>query len=421
MRLLLIAYEFPPIESAQALRWAYLARELVANGHELHVLTVRLPSMPESRFETGATVHRVFAGPFVGWSSRLRSLLAGPSPQATSAPPSGPGLAERLYRQLRRVLDFLLFPDLRSEWLPFAGSAGRRLLSSMHFDLLLASHEPGVDLLLGLRFARRFSLPLICDLGDPVLAPYTPRWRRALHLKLERAVLQGSRSLLVTNAATAELLRERHGTDGSRFLVLSQGFDAGVACDAPASARSGARPLTLFYSGSLYRGMRSAASVFDALSRVEGVELTVAGDLGEEGLPDNVPVRFLGRLSHAEVLQWQRRSDVLLNIGNAGTVQVPGKLFEYFGACRPILHVASDPTDACSNLVLSLRRGLCASSDPDQLVAALRSLRQLKLDGTLESRFDLSLGAVDAFSWKRLGSTLSRHCRDVANGAGHAA
>src|SRR5690606_37156346 len=33
MRVLLIAYEFPPSPSPQSLRWAYLSRELVALGH----------------------------------------------------------------------------------------------------------------------------------------------------------------------------------------------------------------------------------------------------------------------------------------------------------------------------------------------------------------------------------------------------
>lgn len=51
MRFLLIAYEFPPSPSPQSLRWAYLARELVARGHRVKVLTIHLggetPGLPE--------------------------------------------------------------------------------------------------------------------------------------------------------------------------------------------------------------------------------------------------------------------------------------------------------------------------------------------------------------------------------------
>ena len=38
LRILLIAYEFPPSPSPQSLRWAYLANRLVAAGHDVHVL-----------------------------------------------------------------------------------------------------------------------------------------------------------------------------------------------------------------------------------------------------------------------------------------------------------------------------------------------------------------------------------------------
>ena len=64
MRLLLIAYEFPPSPSPQSLRWTYLVRELALQGHEVHVLTADLggttpglPPLPDS-----VRVHRTFPG-----------------------------------------------------------------------------------------------------------------------------------------------------------------------------------------------------------------------------------------------------------------------------------------------------------------------------------------------------------------------
>ena len=79
MRLLLIAYEFPPSPSPQSLRWAYFARELDALGHEVHVLapdfggeTPGLPVLPR-----GVVVHRCFAGPFRG-RRRLPARPCGP-------------------------------------------------------------------------------------------------------------------------------------------------------------------------------------------------------------------------------------------------------------------------------------------------------------------------------------------------------
>ena len=66
MRILLVAYDFPPIPSPQALRWAYLVRELALAGHDVHVLAPdvmgygvgQLPELPAS-----VVVHRSSAGP----------------------------------------------------------------------------------------------------------------------------------------------------------------------------------------------------------------------------------------------------------------------------------------------------------------------------------------------------------------------
>lgn len=421
MRILLIAYEFPPIEAAQALRWAYLSRELLVHGHEVHVLTVGLPSLPKSSFCSDLSVHRTFAGPFVGGSSWLRARFRTSDRRSPGASQKRPSLIEHAYHRLRRMLDWLLFPDVRIEWLPFAARKARHLVLSNRFDLIISSHEPGVDLLLGLWLKRRFDLPLVCDLGDPVLAPYTPSWRRLLHLKLERSVSEAARSVLVTNAQTAALLTERHGIPESRFMILSQGFNAAAPETKVEACPSECMPLRLFFSGSLYRSLRSGAPVFKALASMDGVELILAGNLGEESLPDCNNILFLGQLSHAEVLRRQKCADVLLNIGNISTVQIPGKLFEYFGAARPILHVMGDSDDPCADLILALRRGLCVESDPERIRDALIKLKHLKSAGLLDSTFDLNPEAVAQYSWDELGRKLSCHLESLIWGVKSAA
>src|SRR5690554_1092083 len=68
MRILIVAYDFPPTRSPRALRWRYLVRELALLGHDVHVLVpdlgdhgVEFPQVPGR-----VVVHRSFPGPF-GW------------------------------------------------------------------------------------------------------------------------------------------------------------------------------------------------------------------------------------------------------------------------------------------------------------------------------------------------------------------
>ncbi|MDP1166110.1 hypothetical protein, partial [Klebsiella pneumoniae] len=50
-------------------------------------------------------------------------------------------------------------------------------------------------------------------------------------------------------------------------------------------------------------------------------------------------VEFAGKKSHFECLELQRKADVLVNIGNVQSYQIPGKIYEYLGAEKAILHI----------------------------------------------------------------------------------
>jgi hypothetical protein len=53
MRILLIAYDYPPLSSPQAIRWYYLSRELARRGVELHVLVSCICSIPDAFTHSG--------------------------------------------------------------------------------------------------------------------------------------------------------------------------------------------------------------------------------------------------------------------------------------------------------------------------------------------------------------------------------
>src|SRR5690606_12288415 len=99
---------------------------------------------------------------------------------------------------------------------------------------------------------RGSGLPWVVDLGDPVLAAYTPRRWRARSLRLERAVFRHARHVIVTNTRALEEMRSRHGDD-TPMSVITQGFDL---TPAPQDGSVGAgvfeaERLELLYTGSL--------------------------------------------------------------------------------------------------------------------------------------------------------------------------
>lgn len=427
MRILLIAHEFPPIPSAQSLRWAYLVRELALLGHSLDVLAPDhpgygpgggLPDWPES-----VTVHRTFPGLFAwslkhrpGRARRSRAGAAMTSDEQGVAPSMGPPASSaspvpvrlnwkgRLVERLRRLYAAALFPDVRSEWNPWARRALRPLLHAIAPDVVIVSHEPASTLPLGL-MAKQRGYRLVADLGDPVCAPYTPRrWRRRA-FRLERRVCQHADLVTVTTVATRDLLIARHAVEPSHIHVMAQGFD-----DSPRAigntpvALADRKSLELLYAGSFYF-FRQADGIVDAVLRTPGVRLNVASSAVPEDLveaarlyPDSI--RLLGFMPHKEVLQLQRRVDILVNLANDDPSQVPGKVYEYLGANRPILHIGNELADEAATLVARTGTGWVCRNDVDAITALLSEcVRERRFGSDAGARLVRNEGTIQDYAW----------------------
>jgi glycosyltransferase involved in cell wall biosynthesis len=165
-------------------------------------------------------------------------------------------------------------------------------------------------------------------------------------------------------------------------------------------------PLRLCYTGRFY-SFRQPDRLIEAVRSMEGVVLAVAGPepprvLLEAARLDPARFELHGELAHAEALTMQRSADVLVSVGNTGTVQTPGKLFEYFGAGRPVLHISGNSMDPQIGLVRALRRGLTCSDTTAAIRQSLVQLASSKRTGDLFDAFDLSAESIADYSWPRI-------------------
>ena len=418
MRILLIAYDYPPTQSPRALRWRYLTRELALLGHEVHVLVPDLGD-PGIEFPQGpgtVIVHPSFPGVFgwiVGAGHRGRSRHDG----RTVAPTAGGAIRlnwrGRLVDIAKRLASLIVFPDVRAEWNPWARRALRRLLVEVMPDVVVTSHEPASTLPLGMQ-AQRLGFPWVADLGDPVCAEYTPRRWRTRAFALEALVSASADMVLVTNEETRSLLAERHGRQPRFCAVLPNGYDdrrgRGDAGKTGAVSFDEER-LELIYAGRLY-GYRDPTPLLQAVRRSSGVRLTLVvpdpparDDVSAMTDAAGEQLRILGPLPHAEVQALLEHADVLVNFGDRQQpVRTPAKLFEYFGIRRPILHVHSEGADAPAGLLHRLRRGWICMEDVDALSELLVDLRGRKQHGALHH--GLELAPVVDYAHSTLGRRL---------------
>lgn len=405
---MLIAYEFPPIIAAQSLRWFYLTQELAQLGTEIHVLCPSMPALWD--FPVGwhdnVILHRVWPGPYVGLSQRLATGALGKTKTSAAMEGANRSFLWTAYRLIRKILDHVLYPDLRSEWYPFAKSRLKSLLAQYHFDAIISSHEPGVDILLGLWIKKCFSLKWIVDLGDPLLAPYTPTWRRKIDAWFEHLVLQRADRIVVTTDRILDLLFKRHGiTDRSKFASIPQGFpnyqkyltQHEPAHDLPKGM------MYIVFTGTFYQDFRNPEQFATALRALKAhdIALIIAGDnYGFIPIFHDIPnVRFTGKIDHFQCLELQNKADLLLNIGNVQGYQLPGKIYEYMGTTKPILHIRTGGEDLGAELIQTLGAGIVVENDANKITERLTQINNAWRCGLLGNLFSPNRDAINQHSW----------------------
>jgi hypothetical protein len=171
LRLLVVAYYFPPAGGAgvqRALKWV---KYLPAHGIDPVVLTVRAGAYPQldptlaAEVPAGVSVHRTPAPDPFGLYGRLtradRDRIVA---TRTDDVGSGGGVAEGAARWLRANV---FLPDARVGWVPFAAWRGARLSRQRGIDALLTTGPPHSAHLAGLAIRRAGRLPWVADFRDP--------------------------------------------------------------------------------------------------------------------------------------------------------------------------------------------------------------------------------------------------------------
>lgn len=333
------------------------------------------------------------------------------------------------FAALRRLGSWVTLPDTYVGWRPFATSRALRLLRGRTFDAIYSTSPPETSHLIAGTLQRRSGLPWVADFRDPwmnlhLFHPPTPlhRW---LHTRMERGVCRRAR-VVVTSTWHAELLQRRY-PGMAPPVVIPNGYDH-VKFEPVRDLRPPEGTFVMTHTGMLTQ-KRSAVPLLDGLQlflrekpdariRVQFVgprESANDAAVTERGL-DSV-VEFRDTVSHSESLRIEKTSHILLLIKHADPVYrriVPGKLFEYVGACRPVLALV--PEGAAADIVRRLRRGeVVPLDDPAQVARVIGALYDRYDTGTLDQEYDLSV--VEEFQRKGRTRSLAQ-LLDSLKGAG---
>lgn len=363
-RILIITAWYAPFIHPRAYRWTRLAEYWAEQGEEVHVLCARPQGLPAFAEEKGVHVHRV------GFDS-LKELVYAVTRNRTGRGRVGVGV--RAPSRLARLLGWfyttvwknLYFPDDACLWYFPARRALLQLQSRYAFDRVISVSLPFTGHMLGHYLKRRHpEIRWLADIGDPYTiqaAPVVnPRLYGRLARKWESRVLREADAVAVTHRGAVRAYQYVFGALAEKIAVIPPISTPLPAIGNAAGFEEKDRPpgvLHLGYFGALYAPVRTPDGFLRLLDDTFRVQPDLANRIRVHFFGEIFPefynvlsrhpcIRLHGLQSRATVAAAMQSMDLLVNIGNTTTYQLPSKSADYLAAGKPVLHlsyVADDP------------------------------------------------------------------------------
>lgn len=315
-------------------------------------------------------------------------------------------------------------PDARVGWVKPSVKYLSDYLENNDVDVVITTGPPHSLHLIGMQLKKELNVKWIADFRDPWT---TIHYHKSLrlnktsekkHKALEAAVLNTADVVTVTSPTTKKEFEE---ITNKPIEVITNGFDITEEVNYNRDLK-----FSISHIGSLL-SERNPKNLWYILAEIckkntsfkKDLELKFAGAVSDEvkeslsefNLDENS--KFLGYVSHSEALKLQNESQVLLlvEINSAETrAIIPGKLFEYLAAKRPIIALGPNKSDI-EAIVDETKSGrfFDYSEDKELKNEILRLYEQYKT-GDLQ----IASEGVDRFSRRQLTKQMSALIKDVS-------
>ena len=371
-KVLVITYYWPPAGGPGVQRWLKFVKYLRDFGVEPVVYVPENPNYPvldtsfQDEIPEDITIYkqRIFE-PY-----RMASIFSKKKTKRISSgiiKTKNQSFVEKIMLWIRGNL---FIPDARKYWVRPSVKFLYDVIEKERIETIITTGPPHSVHLIGHYLQEFKKVKWIADFRDPwTTIGYHKKLKLTVlaqnrHKELERLVLTKADKIVVTSETTK---KEFQSITRQPIEVITNGYDTIVASKVVLDEQ-----FTISHIGSMLTG-RNPKNLWKILSELiaeneafkNSIQLQFLGVLSDDvlqtlkecGLNDYIDV--VGYVSHKDAIKYQQKSQVLLlvEIDSEETKGIiPGKLFEYMAAERPILGVG--PTDwEVADMVVSTKTG----------------------------------------------------------------
>ena len=370
-RVLIITYYWPPSGGSGVQRWLKMSKYLPENGWQPVIYTAENAEYPveDKSLEKDVTPEaEVIRRPIVEPYAFYKKFLGIRKEEKVKAGFINEGVKKIGWKENLSVWlrGNLFIPDARCWWIKPSVRYLTKYLKEHPVDAIISTGPPHSMHLIANALHKKFNIPWVADFRDP--------WTDVFYfdsLKLSKCSIRKHKKLenQVITEADKVVTVGWHGAEDMKNLgaknveVITNGYDEECVSDSAQIPDN--ECFTVSYTGVLLPN--ESFVIWDAFKELceENLEFNKALKINLIGHIDESVKRYISEkklndkvnnieyMQHSQVLDYQRKSDLLLLLiprAKKAECILTGKLFEYLVSGRPILAIGPEKGDAAKIL-----------------------------------------------------------------------
>ena len=370
---LIITYYWPPAGGSGVQRWLKFVKYFRNFGVEPVVYTVQNANYPicdETLINDIPEGLEVLRQPI--WEpNKIFSLFGKQKTESAGFLNPNPTFFGKIMQYIRA--NFFI-PDARMFWVKPSVNYLQNYLDKNKIDVIITTGPPHSVHLIGLQLKKKLNIPWIVDFRDPwTQIDYfhqLPLTKGSIkkHCKLEKEVVSSANTVIVVG----KTMNKNYQRFNKNIVTITNGFDL----ESNENSVELDSKFTITHIG-LMNADRNPSMLWEVLAEIcktnidfkndfqlkliGKIDASVTKKINEFKLSNNVEI--VAYVSHNKVLEFQKKSQVLLlivnNVPSAKSI-ITGKIFEYLSAKRPILAIAPKNGDlaeilnkSCAGVVIN--------------------------------------------------------------------